>query len=124
MCVKLSRLMVATDRYPRKSNRISESPPGNRLRLEEREQILVHLLLVGRAHAVRRALVDLQLRVLDQLGGEQGRGADGHDLVVVAVQDQRWHIELLEIFCEIRLGKRLDAKVGGRETGHHPLEPE
>ena len=62
-------------------------------RLDEREQILVDLVLVRRAHAVRRALVDLQRRVLDDLGREQGRGADRHDLVVVAVQDQRRHVE-------------------------------
>ncbi len=96
----------------------------DRLRLEEREQILVDLVLEGRAHAVRRALVDLQRGALDDLGREQGRGADRHDLVVVAVQDQGRHVEFLEILGQVRLGKRLDAEVRGREAGHHPLEPE
>src|SRR5437879_64288 len=40
------------------------------------------------------------------------------------MKDQCRHVELLEIRGEIRLGERLDAKVGRREAGHHPLEPE
>jgi len=43
-----------------------------RLTLEEREQILVDLVLVGRAHAVRQARIDFQRGALDDLGGEQG----------------------------------------------------
>src|SRR5205807_5612552 len=34
---------------------------------DEAEQLLVHPVLEGRAHAVRGALVDLERRVLDQL---------------------------------------------------------
>jgi len=56
-----------------------------------------------RAQAMRRALIDLQLRVLDDLGREHGRGADGHDLVVVAVHDQRRHVDLLQIIAEVGL---------------------
>ena len=37
---------------------------------------------------MRRALVDLQTGVRDQLGGKQGGGADRDDLVVVAMEDQ------------------------------------
>ncbi len=81
------------------------------LRLDEREQVLVDLVLVRRAHAVRRALVDLQRRALDDLGREQRRGADRHDLIVVAVQDQRRHVELLQVLGEVGLGKRLDAEI-------------
>ena len=42
------------------------------LRLEECEQVLVDPVLESRAHAVRRALVHLERRVLDDLGREQG----------------------------------------------------
>src|SRR5215467_2004456 len=50
-------------------------------RLDEIEQIGVHLVLEGRPHPVRRALVDLQGRPLDDLGRQEGGGGDGHDLV-------------------------------------------
>ena len=91
---------------------------------EECQQVGVDLVLEGRAHAVRRARIDLQRGALDELGREQRRGADRHDLVVVAVQDQRRHVELLEVLGEVRLGERLDAVVDGLEAGQHPLQPE
>jgi hypothetical protein len=37
---------------------------------------------------VRQALVDLELRTRHQLGRQQGRIGDRHDLVVVAVHDE------------------------------------
>jgi len=40
------------------------------------------------------------------------------------MEDQGRHIELLEVFGEIRLGERLDAVEGILVTGLHPLEPE
>src|SRR4051794_40763185 len=48
------------------------------LSLEKLKQLRVDLVLVGRAHAVRRAGVDLQRRALDEFRGEHGRGADRH----------------------------------------------
>src|SRR2546423_12856546 len=65
--------------------------------LDEGQQVGVQLVLVGRGEAVRRALVDLQPRSLDQLVRGQRRGADGHDLIVVAVDEQRRYVELLQI---------------------------
>src|SRR5437867_8844538 len=74
--------------------------------------------------AVRRALENLETCVLDQLRGKQGRGTDRQDLVVVAVDDEGWHVEPPEIFGEVRLREGLDAIEGSVETGLHPLEPE
>jgi hypothetical protein len=37
-------------------------------RLQETEQLFVDLILQGRAHAVRRALVDLERGILDNFG--------------------------------------------------------
>src|SRR5712691_8075397 len=54
-------------------------------RFDEGEQILVDLVLMGRAQAVRCTLVDLEGGVLDQFRGQHGRGADRHDLVVVTM---------------------------------------
>ena len=42
------------------------------LRLEEREQVLIDPVFKGRAHAVRRALIDLECRVLYDLGRKLG----------------------------------------------------
>jgi hypothetical protein len=85
-----SGLLRARVRRPFHDHRVSSrfrahSQEPVRLRLEESEQIRVDLVLLGRAQAVRRVFVHLQLRVVDQLGGQQGRRADGHDLVVVAM---------------------------------------
>src|ERR1700730_6474258 len=40
----------------------------------------------------------LESGILDALGGEQGRAADRHNLVVIAVNDQGWNVKLQEIF--------------------------
>src|SRR5215831_8469918 len=88
------------------------------LTLDEREQILIHSVFEGCTHAVRCALVDLELCVLDDFGRHHRRGADGDDLVIVSVHDQFWHIKFLEIFSQICLGKRLDAKIRARKTAH------
>ena len=86
------------------------------LRLEEGQQILVDLVLERRAQAVRGALVDLQHRVLDELGLKQAGVGERHDLVVVALDDQRRDVDLLQVLGLIRLGERLDAEIRGRET--------
>ena len=61
-------------------------------------------------HAAR--LDKLQLRVLDDLRRQHRRGDNRHDLVVVAVQDQCRHIELLQVLGQIGFGERLDADIG------------
>src|SRR4029077_20389455 len=96
---------------------------GGRL-ADERQQVLVDLVLQGRAHAVRRALVDLEPGVLDDLRRQHRRRSDRHDLVVVAVQYQDRHFYLIKVLGRVRLGERLDAEVARRETRHHALQPE
>ena len=76
------------------------------------------------AEAVGRARIDLQGGVLDDLGGEQGRVTDRHDLVIVAVDDQGRNVELLEVFRQVRLGEGLDAVEGAFETDLHRPQPE
>ena len=58
-----------------------------RLGLEERQQIFVDLIFVGGAQAMRRALVNLQDRALDQLGLQRASVGERHNLVVVALDD-------------------------------------
>ena len=57
---------------------------------------------------MRCAGIYLQRRVLDQLGGEQGRIGDRHDLVVIAMNNQRRDIDLLVVFGEVGFGELLD----------------
>src|SRR5664280_2448645 len=73
--------------------------------------------------AVRGTGINLERGVLDEFGRGMSRGADRHDLVVVAVDDQGWHVELLEILREVRLGKRLDAIELVLETALHGPKP-
>ena len=58
---------------------------------------------LGGTHAVRKALVGLQGRVLHQLGGQRTGVGVGHDLVVVAVHDQHRHGDLLQVRREVGL---------------------
>ena len=57
--------------------------------LDELEQVGVELVLVRERKAVRRARVDLEFGVGDDLRGQRGRVGERDDLVVVAVDDQR-----------------------------------
>src|ERR1035438_9585664 len=57
------------------------------LLLEERKQVGIHSVLQRGAHPVRSALVNFQPRTRDELGGQHGRWTDGHDLIVIPVQD-------------------------------------
>jgi hypothetical protein len=92
--------------------------------LEEREQIRVDLVLVGGAQPVRCAGIDLELCLRRDLHRRLGLGADRHNLVVVAVDEERRHGHLLEILGLVRLGEHLNAVEDAFETGLHPLEPE
>ena len=73
---------------------------------------------------MRATRIDLQGPVLDEFGRSVSRGADRHDLVVVAVDDEGWHVELFQVLSEVRLGKRLDAVELVLETALHALKPE
>ena len=70
--------------------------------------------------AVRRACVDLERGVLDHLRRAVPADRDRHDLVVVAVDDQRRDVELLQVLGEVGLGERLDAIVGGGKPACMP----
>src|SRR5664279_389571 len=91
---------------------------------EECQQVGVELVFVRVSDAVRGTGINLQRGVLDEFGRGVSRGADRHDLVVVAVDDQGRHVELLEVLREVRLGKRLDAVELVLETALHAAKPE
>src|SRR5450759_5002689 len=94
------------------------------LRPEEGQQIGVELVLVRVGQTMGAARIDFQRRVLDEFRREQGRSRDRHDLIVIAVDDQSRHVELLQVLSEIRLGEGFDGIEFVLETALHPLEPE
>src|SRR5262245_30893464 len=61
-------------------------PPVTSSAANESDELPINLVLVRRAHAVRRTLVDFELCAAHDLADQQVRGADRHDLVVVTVQ--------------------------------------
>jgi hypothetical protein len=70
------------------------------------------LKAIGCRHPVREPWIDLQPGVLHDLRGHQRRRADRRDLIVVAVQDESWNINLLEVLSKIRLREGLDTAFG------------
>ena len=78
----------------------------------ECKEIVVELILVGDHQPVRRTGIDFQYGLLDQLRRQQRQICDRNDLVVIAVKNQRWNVDLLEILGEIGFRKRLDAFIG------------
>jgi hypothetical protein len=65
------------------------------------------------------ALVYPQLRGFNKFLRKNRAGADRHDLVIVALEDEGWQVDLLMVLPEIGFGKRLDAIAGIIMTAHH-----
>jgi len=65
--------------------------------IEERQKVGVEPVLVCLRQAMRGALVHLQRRIRDDPGREQGRGANWHDLIGIAVNNQRRNVNSLQI---------------------------
>ncbi len=94
------------------------------VRPEEGEQVGVDLVLMCGGDAVRRAGIVDVLGALDQPGGLDGGILDRNDLVILPVQDERRHVELLQVFGEVGLRECLDAFIGVQQAGLHAPEPE
>src|SRR5665213_561297 len=91
--------------------------------LDEGEQIVVNLILHCRAQSMRGTLVHLELRIRDELRLERPRIGERHNLIIVTLNDERRDVHALKVFGLIRFGESFDAKVGGGESRHHPLQP-
>src|ERR1700692_3276996 len=92
--------------------------------LDERQQVGIDLVCVDYRHSVRKARIHLQCGVLHTLRGHQTRCTDRHDLIIIPVKNEGWHIELFEVLSEIRLGEGLDAVVVWFHSSQHALQPE
>ena len=71
---------------------------GLRSLLDEVEEVLFELLLVGSLEAVRRSGIDLQAGVFQQRCGLGGGRPDRNDLVVLTMRHEDGNVDLLSIF--------------------------
>src|SRR2546422_5764034 len=62
---------------------------------QERQQVGINGIRLGRGHAVRKALVGFQRAILQQLCRQWRRIGIRHDLVVIAMHHQHRHGDLL-----------------------------
>lgn len=62
---------------------------------DECRQIGVERVAVGDGETMIRAWIDLQRRILNELGRDVGGCADRDDLVVVAMDEKRRNVDLL-----------------------------
>jgi len=88
---------------------------------EEVQQVLIEARLVGVGQAVRRTGVDDQLRILDLRCGCLAGDVQRHDLVVVAMDHQGRHVELLQVLAEVGGREGGDGVIGVLVPGLHAL---
>jgi hypothetical protein len=67
------------------------------LGLQEVEHVLVETVGMRLGEAVGSDLIDFKNRTFDDLRGFQCGSADRHDLIIVAMNDERRLIDLLEV---------------------------
>src|SRR5437763_9868226 len=103
------------------SSRLCTALRSDSSSLDEGQQVGIHDLSMRRAHAMREFLIDLERAILEQLGRERRRIGYRHDLVVVAVHDERRDGDDLQVIREIRLRESLDAIVVRLRPAHHAL---
>lgn len=82
------------------------------LPIKKGQQVRVDLISVRHGQAVRGAGINFQRGIFDERGRAQSRRSNRHNLVVITVNEERWHVELLQVFRLICFRKHLDAVVG------------
>src|SRR2546425_1952744 len=91
--------------------------------LDEGEKVGIDHVGVRRAHAMRELLVDLQGTLLEEFRGEHRGISDRDDLVVVAMHDERRHVDDFQVLGKVGLREGADAIVMRFRTTHHALAP-
>src|SRR5215470_11550062 len=71
----------------------------------------------------RTRIVDL-LRALNKPCGLSGRILHGNDLIIFAMKNKSWEVELFQVFGKVCLGKSFDAFVCTQSACLHAPEPE
>src|SRR5438132_12916882 len=90
---------------------------------QESKQVGINPVCVGRGHSVRKARVNLQRCILEDLRRHQTRSTDRNNLIVVSMHDQHRNVDLLQVLREVGLRKGLDAVVMRLYTSEHSLQP-
>src|SRR5262245_17190786 len=103
---------------------MTPSRSDRRARSTKIQQVGIETIFESGRKSVAGAFVNLQRRPIDDLRGQQGRCRNRHDLIVVAVDDERRDVDLPEVVCQVGLGEDLDAVIGVLETGLHAEQPE
>ena len=93
-------------------------------RLDELQQVGVDDVRMGLTHAVRQAGVRFQQSLGRQFGRQLAGNRERHDLIIQSVQHQQRHVDWLEVFREVRLGKRRHRVIVGFDGALDAGEPE
>src|SRR4029078_8975121 len=96
---------------------------ASRLGSNEGQQLGIDAIGMGRAHAVRQLLVDLEGAALKQLRRQRCRVGYGHDLIIIAVHHERGYRDALQVLGKVGLREGLDAVVLRLGAAHHALAP-
>src|SRR5262249_52041970 len=103
---------------------MAASPSGDGVGPTELEQAGVQAILQGDRETMACPVVESACDSLDQLCGGECRRGIRYDLIVIAVDDERRDVDLLQVLCEVGLGEDLDAVVRVLGARLHTEEPE
>ncbi|MNY68931.1 hypothetical protein D3C86_2067810 [compost metagenome] len=74
-------------------------------------------------HTVREARIDFEDAVADEFILKQARIFVRHHLIVIALQNQRWHGDGFQILGLVGFGERFDALIVRFRAADHSLTP-
>src|SRR5712664_3609599 len=94
-----------------------------RLFAQEAQQLRVDFLCMRPSDAMRPALYDVQASARAHFGGAGVGGSERNDVVVVAMDDQDWHINLFQVLTEVFVPccDTCQARGGGGGGCHVPV---
>src|SRR5205807_8870190 len=94
-----------------------------RLFAQEAQQLRVDFLCMRPSDAMRPALYDVQASARDHFGGAGAGGSERNDVVVVAMDDEDWHINPFQVLAEVFVPRcdTRQARGGGGGGRHVPV---
>src|SRR5438445_6388365 len=94
-----------------------------RLFAQEAQQLRVNFLCMRPSDAMRPALYHMQAGARDHFGGAGAGGSERNDVVVVAMDDEDWHINPFQVLAEIFVPRcdTRQARGGGGGCRHVPM---
>src|SRR5437899_916990 len=94
-----------------------------RLLAQEAQQLRVDFLCMRPSDAMRPPVYDVQASTRDHFGGAGAGGSERNDVVVVAMDDQDWHINPFQVLTEVFVPRcdTRQARGGGGGGRHVPV---